>query len=1205
MKKTVSLLLAVCLLLSLLPVTASASGVTTGTLEARPGYDLATVRYEFADGTYGFAEFTETENGYTYSFPTPSQSFTVIPEYYSLTRWDGAVDISWYDADKTEFYLSTPAQLAGLAALVNGRTDADTPDYRVKGDLSELVSTQIDDFLLVGVGGGNQRDTVYRGDAAHDFSGKTVYLTADMDMGGVFDGTQWSGPNWTPIGGKYPLRRADSGYVIESFFNGVLDGQGHRIENLYCDRYADKGYAYSQAVGFVGYLGELYDGETAPSQMPAVRNLSVAGSIYGRRMVGGVVGRVGSIPTGVRIENCANYASVKNTDSKGIGGICGAGWGKGAIVNCYNRGSVTTTYACPAGGICGSNSGMDIYNCYNTGTIDSNGNGRGRAIGCHDSGSYTVSDCYYLEGCDDDPSANGWYVGTALNISVSVTSQTQSQMQSAEFVQALNNNGAAYVYVSGSYPLLRWETETETKTVDISVLQPTGGTVAAEGKTSVPAGTVLTLTNTPAVGYAFRNYTMNGTALSGAYATVTEDTVFSAEFEPLAPGSLLITPNPDCEITVRKTGTIMEDGVMVSVKDYPVSDGDPLYENDVLTVTATLRDGATPDDLNYIYNGLFCYHFSFHDGSGTEKATDSGVFTVTSQIADAPLTVTVEPYTTHKIWTQTVDTGWYDENSTEFTLTTPRQLAGFALLVKEGNSFAGKTVKLGCNISLSNDDSTYNRTVRWWDGIGSNVNAFSGVFDGCGYTISEMSAVTTGSNAALFLNTDGAVIKNLTVRGSASTNGGAAAIVCRGSNTQIENCVSYVKVSSDGELAAGILASGTNGCTVEGCVNYGSVTGTTAIGGIAGNLTDADSSLIDCLNYGEISGSGSSGGLGGIVGKIGGSVTRCANYGSISGANWYVGGIVGCANTLNASQITDCYNVGDVENSHAYTKAATGGIIGYGNYFVLKNGFCYGQVTAASGTVGGVVGLDSRRSTNRTENTAYLSSGCPQAVGGVENPSGAKAMEEEAFASAAYLEELNVDGCFILENGLYPEFASFCPGSKFTDMPRQGNWAHDAIDWAIENGITSGTSETTFSPTDGCTRAQVVTFLWRAAGSPEPTASQSPFTDLKAGAYYQKAVLWAVEQNITEGTSETTFSPNTICTRAQIVTFLWRFEGAPEQTASNNPFQDVKTGSYYEKAVLWAAEANVTEGTSATTFSPSNACTRAQVVTFLYRAAAQ
>ena len=176
-----------------------------------------------------------------------------------------------------------------------------------------------------------------------------------------------------------------------------------------------------------------------------------------------------------------------------------------------------------------------------------------------------------------------------------------------------------------------------------------------------------------------------------------------------------------------------------------------------------------------------------------------------------------------------------------------------------------------------------------------------------------------------------------------------------------------------------------------------------------------------------------------------------------------------------------------------------------------------------------------------------------------------------------------------------------CPGKAFADMPAKGNWAHDPIDWAVSNEITNGTSASTFSPEEGCTRAQVVTFLWRAAGQPAPTSSTNPFTDVKPGAYYYSAVLWAVEKGITNGTSDKTFSPDETCTRAQIVTFLWRYEGQPTPTSTNNPFADVRTSAYFGSAVLWAVEKGITNGTSATTFDPEDTCTRAQVVTFLYR----
>ncbi len=163
-----------------------------------------------------------------------------------------------------------------------------------------------------------------------------------------------------------------------------------------------------------------------------------------------------------------------------------------------------------------------------------------------------------------------------------------------------------------------------------------------------------------------------------------------------------------------------------------------------------------------------------------------------------------------------------------------------------------------------------------------------------------------------------------------------------------------------------------------------------------------------------------------------------------------------------------------------------------------------------------------------------------------------------------------------------------------------GSYYEDAVDWAVENGITKGTDDTHFSPDGICTRAQAVTFLWRAAGSPKPEPRAMPFTDVPVGSYYYDAVLWAVENGITKGTSDTTFSPNMTCSRAQIVTFLWRSEKSPAAGAAN-PFADVKSTAYYADAVLWAVKENITKGTTSTTFSPNADCTRAQIVTFLWR----
>ena len=320
----------------------------------------------------------------------------------AAAAWDGTVDISWYDPAQTEYTIDTPAKLAGLAALVNGM--ADPAAKAIVGDRSYLVSKKVDNVMLLGAGGGNVFDTVYTGGV--DFAYKTIYLTADLDMGGrkAADGS-WTGPNWTPIGGKFPMKPQEAAGDCLTLDTRFLGGNAD---------YANGGN------------GEKTEAEFENGWQPAVRNLVLgSGSIYGRRMVGGIVGRVGETSDGVVVENCGNRADVRNTDSKGVGGICGSAWGAGTIRGCYNTGTISTTYTCPAGGILGTNEGMDVYNCYNAGRIDTNGAQYGRGIGGHDTGSYTVAGCWYLTGCDDDPASNGYYKGTSRKISVSVTAADQ------------------------------------------------------------------------------------------------------------------------------------------------------------------------------------------------------------------------------------------------------------------------------------------------------------------------------------------------------------------------------------------------------------------------------------------------------------------------------------------------------------------------------------------------------------------------------------------------------------------------------------------------------------------------------------------------------------------------------------------------------------------------------------------------------------
>ncbi len=171
--------------------------------------------------------------------------------------------------------------------------------------------------------------------------------------------------------------------------------------------------------------------------------------------------------------------------------------------------------------------------------------------------------------------------------------------------------------------------------------------------------------------------------------------------------------------------------------------------------------------------------------------------------------------------------------------------------------------------------------------------------------------------------------------------------------------------------------------------------------------------------------------------------------------------------------------------------------------------------------------------------------------------------------------------------------------ASFADVEK-GDYFYNPVRWAVYNSITTGATVTTFNPDDICTRAQAVTFLYRTV-RPTFGSVSNPFTDVAEGKYYYNPVLWAVREGITTGMTPTQFGPNQQCTRAQIVTFLWRTVGKPSPTGTGCPFSDVNADDYFYDAVMWAVEKGITTGTNATSFSPDKFCTRGQIVTFLYR----
>lgn len=376
---------------------------------------------------------------------------------YASSAWDGtSIDISWFSPEQSEYHISTGAQLAGLAALVNGIYNSGCSV--VAGDES-YIKDNSGTADSSGPNGNNQSTADYHY-GEYNFAGKTIYLDADIDM---------SVGNYMPIGGQYLMTKNDYSTKISASFCGTLDGRGHTV-TVKCDRHCSTGnYGDGSAVGIVGRLG-VHDNDTVPSGAPAVRNLIVRGYISANRSVGGVVGKIGRTASGALIENCANYASVNNTDAKGIGGIVGAAWNGGAIRNCFNAGSISSTYRCPAGGIAGSNE-ITIENCYNIGRVTAAEPSYEMAIGTNNGGAASVTNCYWLE----NTAAGGGYYSAGSTANGSEV-KTADEMKSTEFAKLMGSAFEADTgNINGGYPVL-----------GIMVNKPSGGgSIGGGGGTAI------------------------------------------------------------------------------------------------------------------------------------------------------------------------------------------------------------------------------------------------------------------------------------------------------------------------------------------------------------------------------------------------------------------------------------------------------------------------------------------------------------------------------------------------------------------------------------------------------------------------------------------------------------------------------------------------------------------------------------------------
>jgi putative cell wall-binding protein len=944
--------------------------------------------------------------------------------------WDGtSIDTSWYDHAKTEYNISTAAQLAGLAAIVNG-------------EATDIEMT--------------------------DFYGKTVNLTANLDLGGVYDevsGT-WSGPTWQPIGGAGTVAGPGNPSGGQGVFAGTFNGNGHKVANMYLYRWDPSEWADS-----VGLFGKVSG---------TVRGITVTGYVYSNRSVAGVVGRAmtsrkvdGTVIGPALVEDCINYADVTGTDSKGVGGVVGAGWASSTVRGCTNYGTITTKYssgivggvvgdlqgyiencanygtvqaspatdrgvggvignmsaysqgpyhikncvnygevktaACLGGimgrrydavamtiencynygkisgglssvadysvggivGFAGTNQNMIIKNCYNAGEVSTEQTGKTpyAMVGLITSnGNVTIDNCYYLKtgSITSDP-------GTESNCTGTATAKTETEMKAEAFVATL---GKAYTKdyegeaaLSGGYPILFWQNPSVagqkfTVTVDPEI---SNGSVEVQ-----PVGTVLYMTqvnisSTPELGYILDYYTVNGERIEGNTADITANSTIGAVFRKRLEAPLTYTDTDVYKISVSKSSGLIKDDagnfqeVAEGVTTPPVVvKGDTVFEGDVLTVDVLLKEDAPPvEDTALEYSGAFDITVANTTRSGSVyqgyKYTVNGTGEVEVSIDKA--------HTQNKCWSTLADTSWYDAEKTEFTLTTAAQLAGLAELVAGGDTFEGKVIKLGNNISL--EDTITPGVTRQWNpigGRGSSSRQFKGTFDGQGHTISNFVLFNSGSNyTALFGSINDATVKNLTVDGGVSSltnNSNTALIVGYANNSNIQNCIN--KASLTGAYTygnmGGVVGTADGTTLIEGCANYGTILSNgTTVGGIAGNVKNT-ATIRNSFNAGNISDTKStSNGIGGVVGKQEGTMENCYNSGTITAINYYAGGVAGQVSNRD-SKMVNCYNTGEVKNSHNNKNARLGGLAGSFSNGSMSNCYNTGKITKDEAFVSTYVG---------------------------------------------------------------------------------------------------------------------------------------------------------------------------------------------------------------------------------------------------------
>ena len=923
--------------------------------------------------------------------------------------WDGkSIDVSWYDESKKTMDISTPAQLAGLAAIVNGIYNAEittiiddadgdgTTETYTPAEYAKLENRKIraaaSDGDASGPQGNNKvtSNTYWFGVKADgvthsDFNGQTINITADLDMGGYQkeDGA-WTGARYMTIGGQSPMHMidfanhySDSLSILGASFNGTLNGQGHIVKNIFLDRYVEGNFGDSQSVGLVGRLGNHdNDPGTLAAVNPTVENVAVTGYIYARRSVGGIVGKIGQTSAsrdttsttnaagsdgsiGGQIRNCVNFCTVKNTDSKGVGGIVGSGWNKGIIKNCVNFGSIYAGYK-NGGGICGS-AEVSVVNCYNVGYVDGASYNYAQALGTNNGGSVWTN-CYWLSGSSLADSKDGYAYPDVYNktMSSTVTEVTSfSDLKSVDFVTKISGTTRDWVQPSSSDSIYSILEETTFDNCKLAT-----GVTAAD----MPVPRVFTL-----------------------------DTARVVKVEKTAdPAKLSFIEGQNFDPTGMEIWATYSDGTKELVTDYTLSIAEPLKQTDTsITVSGICgeKEYSYSFDLTVAKNAVNSLTIKtkptnmVYASDETFSVDGMVVAAVYSNFPSTEVTLADGAYTWKLDGSKLVVSYSYngktltaEETVTFLSSPAPKQNEqGYYLIGSEDELLwftnqVNKLKKQNINALVYDDFSA----GESFTGIGSSSANYAGTFDGAGHTItlaiSSDTAVGLVARSTAAILQDGTVspcvIKNVTIAGSVASssfyNGAAGIVGLVNGTTKVENCVNKAKISGPSYIG-GIIGKGTgNVVEITNCVNEGVIKGTKEyIGGIAGYITTA-STIQDCINKETVSGGKN---VGGIVGTMSSdksadsnTVTRCGNEDEIKGsAN--IGGIIGLINS-QYDIVSSCYNVGSVTAAALSMNSGVGGVIGRTSGGSVSDVYNQGAVTESGAEIntpnyagaGGIVG---------------------------------------------------------------------------------------------------------------------------------------------------------------------------------------------------------------------------------------------------------